>query len=139
MMNRHVLTHTHTSLGKQWKDLPQYIFAFEAENEVPSFSLTFSSSFPSVLISSLFTPLSRAPSFPPSLPPLFSLIIFPGDDREGLRLHRCPSILAMRSCTNNQKCSWYDPSRYSPLASFYLFFFVSYSSFLSFSFFFFFF
>jgi len=30
---RHVLTHTHTTLGKQWKDLPQYIFAFEAENE----------------------------------------------------------------------------------------------------------
>jgi len=30
---RHVLTHTHTTLGKQWKDLPAYIFAFEAENE----------------------------------------------------------------------------------------------------------
>jgi len=30
---RHVVTHTHKTLGKQWKDLPQYIFAFEAENE----------------------------------------------------------------------------------------------------------
>jgi mannan endo-1,4-beta-mannosidase len=30
---RHVLTHTHKTLGKQWKDLSQYIFAFEAENE----------------------------------------------------------------------------------------------------------
>eukprot|EP01089_Gocevia_fonbrunei_P016590 TRINITY_DN5181_c0_g1_i1.p1 TRINITY_DN5181_c0_g1~~TRINITY_DN5181_c0_g1_i1.p1 ORF type:complete len:267 (+),score=56.87 TRINITY_DN5181_c0_g1_i1:297-1097(+) len=30
---RHVLTHTHSTLGKQWKDLKDYIFAFEAENE----------------------------------------------------------------------------------------------------------
>merc|ERR1712137_43638 len=30
---RHVLNHTHTTLGKKWKDLPEYIFAFEAENE----------------------------------------------------------------------------------------------------------
>jgi len=30
---KHVLTHTHKSLGKQWKDLSKYIFAFEAENE----------------------------------------------------------------------------------------------------------
>jgi len=30
---RHVMTHTHKSLGKQWKDLSKYIFAFEAQNE----------------------------------------------------------------------------------------------------------
>jgi len=30
---KHVLTHTHKTLGKQWKDLSEYIFAFEAENE----------------------------------------------------------------------------------------------------------
>jgi len=30
---KHVLTHTHKSLGKQWKDLKDYIFAFEAQNE----------------------------------------------------------------------------------------------------------
>jgi len=30
---RHVITHTHKTLGKQWKDLSKYIFAFEAENE----------------------------------------------------------------------------------------------------------
>jgi len=30
---RHVMTHTHKTLGKQWKDLSKYIFAFEAENE----------------------------------------------------------------------------------------------------------
>jgi len=30
---RHIVTHTHSTLGKQWKDLPEYIFAFEAENE----------------------------------------------------------------------------------------------------------
>jgi len=30
---KHVLTHTHKTLNKQWKDLSQYIFAFEAENE----------------------------------------------------------------------------------------------------------
>eukprot|EP01121_Diplochlamys_sp_Union-15-3_P018219 TRINITY_DN65_c0_g1_i1.p1 TRINITY_DN65_c0_g1~~TRINITY_DN65_c0_g1_i1.p1 ORF type:complete len:363 (-),score=44.05 TRINITY_DN65_c0_g1_i1:119-1207(-) len=30
---RHILTHTHKTLNKQWKDLSEYIFAFEAENE----------------------------------------------------------------------------------------------------------
>jgi len=30
---KHVLTHTHKTLGKQWKDLSDYIFAWEAENE----------------------------------------------------------------------------------------------------------
>lgn len=30
---RHVLNHNHKSLGKQWKDLKDYIFAFEAQNE----------------------------------------------------------------------------------------------------------
>lgn len=30
---RHILTHTNAKLGKQWKDLSDYIFAFEAENE----------------------------------------------------------------------------------------------------------
>ena len=30
---QHVMNHVHTSLGKPWKELSQYIFAFEAENE----------------------------------------------------------------------------------------------------------
>uniref|UniRef100_A0A6B2L8V3 mannan endo-1,4-beta-mannosidase n=1 Tax=Arcella intermedia TaxID=1963864 RepID=A0A6B2L8V3_9EUKA len=30
---RHVLNHVHTSLGKPWKELKDYIFAFEAQNE----------------------------------------------------------------------------------------------------------
>ena len=29
----HVLNHVHTTLGKPWKELSDYIFAFEAENE----------------------------------------------------------------------------------------------------------
>ena len=29
----HVLSHTHTTLNKPWKELSEYIFAFEAENE----------------------------------------------------------------------------------------------------------
>lgn len=30
---QHILNHVHTSLGKPWKELNDYIFAFEAENE----------------------------------------------------------------------------------------------------------
>ena len=30
---QHVLNHIHTTLGKPWKELNEYIFAFEAENE----------------------------------------------------------------------------------------------------------
>ncbi|QRV94694.1 Cellulase (glycosyl hydrolase family 5 protein) [Ceratobasidium sp. AG-Ba] len=30
---RHILNHTHKTLGKPWKQLNQYIFAFEAQNE----------------------------------------------------------------------------------------------------------
>ena len=29
----HILNHNHTSLGKPWKELSDYIFGFEAENE----------------------------------------------------------------------------------------------------------
>lgn len=29
----HILNHVHTSLGKPWKELNEYIFGFEAENE----------------------------------------------------------------------------------------------------------
>ena len=29
----HVLNHVHTTLGKRWKELSDYIFGFEAENE----------------------------------------------------------------------------------------------------------
>ncbi|KZS89755.1 glycoside hydrolase family 5 protein [Sistotremastrum niveocremeum HHB9708] len=29
----HILNHVHTTVGKPWSQLPQYIFAFEAENE----------------------------------------------------------------------------------------------------------
>lgn len=29
----HVVNHNHTSLGKPWKELSDYIFGFEAENE----------------------------------------------------------------------------------------------------------
>ena len=29
----HVLNHVHTTLGKPWKELSDYIFGFEAENE----------------------------------------------------------------------------------------------------------
>lgn len=31
---KHVLNHNHTTLGKPWSELSDYIFAFEAENEV---------------------------------------------------------------------------------------------------------
>lgn len=31
---KHVLNHVHYTLGKPWKELSDYIFAFEAENEV---------------------------------------------------------------------------------------------------------
>ncbi len=30
---QHVMNHVHTTLGKPWKQLNDYIFAFEAENE----------------------------------------------------------------------------------------------------------
>ena len=30
---RHILNHNHNSLDKPWKELSEYIFAFEAENE----------------------------------------------------------------------------------------------------------
>ena len=30
---QHILNHVHTTLGKPWKELNDYIFAFEAENE----------------------------------------------------------------------------------------------------------
>lgn len=30
---RHVLNHNHKTLNKPWKELSDYIFAFEAENE----------------------------------------------------------------------------------------------------------
>lgn len=30
---QHVMNHVHTTLGQPWKDLSNYIFAFEAENE----------------------------------------------------------------------------------------------------------
>ncbi|VDB83765.1 unnamed protein product [Peniophora sp. CBMAI 1063] len=30
---KHILNHVHSTLGKPWKELNQYIFAFEAENE----------------------------------------------------------------------------------------------------------
>lgn len=30
---KHVLEHVHTTLNKPWKELSEYIFAFEAENE----------------------------------------------------------------------------------------------------------
>ena len=30
---RHVLNHVHSTLKKPWKELSDYIFAFEAENE----------------------------------------------------------------------------------------------------------
>ena len=30
---KHVLEHVHTTLNKPWKELSDYIFAFEAENE----------------------------------------------------------------------------------------------------------
>ena len=30
---KHIMEHTHTTLGKPWKQLPDYIFGFEAENE----------------------------------------------------------------------------------------------------------
>lgn len=29
----HILNHVHTTLGKPWKELNEYIFGFEAENE----------------------------------------------------------------------------------------------------------
>ena len=29
----HILNHVHTTLGKPWKELSDYIFGFEAENE----------------------------------------------------------------------------------------------------------
>lgn len=29
----HILNHVHKTLGKPWKELTEYIFAFEAENE----------------------------------------------------------------------------------------------------------
>lgn len=29
----HVLNHVHTTLGKPWKELNEYVFGFEAENE----------------------------------------------------------------------------------------------------------
>lgn len=29
----HIMNHQHKTLGKQWKELKDYIFAFEAENE----------------------------------------------------------------------------------------------------------
>jgi mannan endo-1,4-beta-mannosidase len=29
----HILNHQHSTLGKPWKQLSQYIFGFEAENE----------------------------------------------------------------------------------------------------------
>ena len=29
----HILNHVHTSLGKPWKQLKEYIIGFEAENE----------------------------------------------------------------------------------------------------------
>ena len=29
----HVMNHVHSTLGKPWKQLSDYIFAFEAENE----------------------------------------------------------------------------------------------------------
>lgn len=32
----HVLNHQHTTLGKPWSELSEYIFAFEAQNEVGS-------------------------------------------------------------------------------------------------------
>ena len=30
---QHILNHKHTTLGKPWKELKDYIFGFEAENE----------------------------------------------------------------------------------------------------------
>ena len=30
---QHVMNHVHTTLGQPWKELSDYIFAFEAENE----------------------------------------------------------------------------------------------------------
>ena len=30
---QHVMNHVHTTLGEPWKDLSDYIFGFEAENE----------------------------------------------------------------------------------------------------------
>lgn len=30
---KHILNHKHSTLGKPWSQLPEYIFGFEAENE----------------------------------------------------------------------------------------------------------